>query len=80
MGVHDVKNYPEVKKLLGIPEDEPIFIIRAQDDVSIEAIAKYAGLAEKAGVNPNFLSGLVDVQLQFGEWRRVNREKVKIPD
>ena len=35
MGVHQDKEiYTKIKQLLDIPEDEPIFIIRAQDQFS----------------------------------------------
>lgn len=44
MGVHNEAVYPEVKRLLGIPEDEPIFIIRAQDVLSADAIEGYREL------------------------------------
>jgi len=31
MGVHDTDKYPAIKEMLGIPSDEPIFILRGQD-------------------------------------------------
>jgi hypothetical protein len=41
MGVHDVDKYPEIKRLLGIPEDEPIFIFRAQDFLMEDVVRYY---------------------------------------
>lgn len=42
MGVHvDAEVYEQVKALLGIPADEPIFILRAQDEFSESLISKY---------------------------------------
>lgn len=41
MSVHDA-NYNEVKRLLGIPEDEPIFILRAQDRFAPQTVEGYA--------------------------------------
>jgi hypothetical protein len=40
MSVHDA-DYSKVKKLLGIPEDEPIFILRAQDKHAPWAVEDY---------------------------------------
>lgn len=80
MGVHDTDVYPAVKQLLGIPEDEPIFILRAQDQCALEAIPVYAQLANDAGAPKQFLAGLGDVAFQFSDWRMKNRDKVKVPD
>lgn len=38
-----------------IPEDEPVFLIRAQDAVSGDAVRAWAELAEKAGAAPDIL-------------------------
>lgn len=44
MGVHDLSVYPQVKELLGIPADEPIFILRAQDITYQPMLAVYEQL------------------------------------
>ena len=80
MSVHDVQHYPEIKRLLSIPEDEPIFILRAQDEISVETIAGYSELAAEAGADRNFLDGMASVAMQFADWRASNRDRVKIPD
>jgi hypothetical protein len=36
----------------GIPEDEPIFILRGQDSIAYAAIMQYAALCESAGTAP----------------------------
>lgn len=41
MGVHDTDKYPAIKSLLGIPEDEPIFILRGQDALAADTIHHY---------------------------------------
>ena len=80
MGVHDVDKYPEVKRLLGIPEDEPIFIIRGKDESAMEAITAYTAIADRLGASNEFLQGMGGVSIQFAAWRTDNRHKVKIPD
>lgn len=64
----------------GIPEDEPVFIIRAQDIASIDAILGYATEAEDHGAAPELLSGVMNVVSKFEQWRSANPERVKIPD
>jgi len=44
MGVHDYKEYPVIRGLLDIPEDEPIFILRAQDVLYPAVLAAYEQL------------------------------------
>jgi hypothetical protein len=77
MGVQD-GNYKQVRKALGIPEDEPVFVIRAQDELAVPIIARYRNMAEIAGCDGEFLSGLDGVQEQFVTWRTDN--KTKVPD
>lgn len=42
MSVHDTDKYAEVKRILEIPEDEPIFILRSQDRFAPLAVEDYA--------------------------------------
>lgn len=90
MGVHDLKPYPEVKRLLGIPQDEPIFILRAQDVLYPAAISAYSALYmaaiigqgqnEFADSDWNFIEHLEACQYNGRRWQRKNSERVKIPD
>lgn len=79
MGVHD-GDYLAVKQALGIPPDEPIFVIRAQDNLSIEAIRHYEIAASFMGCDLAFLRGLFEVRLEFAKWQETNRSKMKVPD
>jgi hypothetical protein len=80
MGVHDLSKYPEIKELLEIPEDEPIFIIRAQDMTSTEALATYSRTARMVGADEHFLRGMADIMMDFADWRIANQDKIKVPD
>lgn len=81
--------YPAVKALLEIPEDEPIFILRAQDRLSSGTIRGYIeryaaipdedygdGLEDAAG----FIDHLGEIETVFTHWQRDNADRVKIPD
>jgi hypothetical protein len=86
MGVHDVANTSKAKKLLGIPVDEPVFIIRAQDQFSVPALARYRNLAdeveEQGGKRPKaaWFSDLDTTQSDFIRWQAENSDRVKVPD
>jgi hypothetical protein len=82
MGVHDLEKNAEVKVLLGIPEDEPIFIIRAQDDLSYEVIDYYRKTAKSIGASKEFRKGVKEILLNFADWRKIAKEegRTKIPD
>jgi hypothetical protein len=59
--------------------DEPVFIIRAQDAISIAAIVAYAAHARNVGARDVAMEAQ-DVALQFQAWQFDNPEKVKVPD
>jgi hypothetical protein len=59
-----------------IPDDEPVFIIRAQDKLAVPTLDAYLELAEKAGVEEKFLDHLDRVRGDIRIWQRQNRTKV----
>jgi hypothetical protein len=86
MGVHqDPDTYIAIKRILGIPDDEPIFILRAQDKFSTKTIWYYRNL-NRDGVrdcSPNWLEWAESVgriTRNFLDWQMINRDKVKMPD
>lgn len=80
MGVHATEIYPEIKKLLGIPTDEPIFILRAQDDAAVETIEVYKVEAKTAGSSDDFIEDVDRALLEFENWRLNNADLCKVPD
>lgn len=61
-----------------ILDGEPVFIIRAQDYLSVEIVQNYLNKAiEHEAKN---LTRVRDVIAAMIEWRKVNPKKVKIPD
>lgn len=69
----------------GVPDDEPVFILRAQDDLALHTITRYRNTAsqiedkEKLPSNEWF-AALDSVIADFGQWRQDNPDKMKIPD
>jgi hypothetical protein len=80
MSVHNLTVYPDIRDLLDIPADEPIFIIRAQDRVSVAAIEAYAHLNETEGNDPTFMDNLRQVADQFNHWQVEHSHLVKRAD
>jgi len=81
MGVHkSKKRYAKVKKLLDIPEEEPIFILRAQDYLAFRTIDFYDREASNAGCDPSFLENLRQVKDVFNDFRVRYSELMKVPD
>lgn len=80
MGVHDVDKYPKVKELLGIPQDEPIFIIRGKDELAVMAVIHYRNLAAGAQCTRSFLDDLAEVREDFRRFASEHRDKMRRPD
>ena len=60
--------------------DEPIFIIRANDKLSIEILFKYLQTATNAECDREFLEDMLNVISNFQSYQQVNKTKIKIPD
>ncbi len=80
MSVHDTQHYPEIKRLLGIPEDEPIFILRAQDDSACPMLDEYIQFNVRPGNDPSWLDNMRQTANEFNDWQVKNSDKVKQPD
>lgn len=92
MGVHDLSAYPEVKRLFGIPEDEPIFILRAQDILYPATLGAYEAIYVAAvKAKKSIGEKLTDAEWNFADhieacrdngrrWQKRNQGKVKVPD
>ena len=88
MGVHDTENYAQVKKLLGIPGDEPIFILRAQDTIAATIIETYRVLynviAQAAGIDYSirryFSDHLQSCYANFQQYAAKYPDRIKVPD
>lgn len=87
MGVHQSDDiYYQIKSILGIPPDEPIFIIRAQDRYSVKTIQSYRKKVrdgtkiEDAEKVFKWYEQVGSIINNFINWQRDNRDKVKVPD
>ena len=59
-----------------IPEDEPVFLIRAQDKVAPAALEFYADLAAGHGASQQVINSVVTHAQAMRAWQRENGSKV----
>lgn len=70
----------------GIPMDEPVFVIRAQDKAATDTIQDYGQNAMDEGATMEFIQGVIathrpdSVWGTFVRWQEENEDKVKVPD
>lgn len=61
--------------------DEPIFVFRAKDLLSLLALKKYQEVTEAySGDDHEFAEGVAHKIHDFIDWQRANSDKVKLPD
>ena len=61
-----------------IPEDEPVFLLRAQDTVAPEIVDTWASLAEEDGAAPNIVEAAIKHAQAMRKWQGDHGSK--IPD
>lgn len=61
-------------------EDEPLFVIRAQQKNAPEYVELWAHQAEVMGTGPEKVASARQVAQEMRQWQKANPDKVKIPD
>jgi hypothetical protein len=59
---------------------EPVFVIRAKDDVALQAIGAYMAYAIAHGVDLAFIEACDALVADFEQWRREHPDLCKTPD
>lgn len=80
MGVHSREHYLTIKQLLGIPEEEPIFILRGQDEAAEDTLDDYRINAQDAGASDEFVQGVNEEVEKFVRFKKDHSESMKVPD
>lgn len=60
--------------------DEPVFVFRAKDILSVFALEAYADLVEKYNGQGKQGATLYESIQAFRDWQRANPDKIKLPD
>lgn len=64
----------------GIPDDEPVLVIRAQDALACPAISAYYMRCEATGADDEHLAAVQATYGRFADWQEAHPERVKQPD
>lgn len=70
----------EVKALLGVPHDEPIFVIRAQDKAACATLIDYADNSERVGASKQFVDAIDGIADDFEKFAIEHPDRQKVPD
>lgn len=62
-----------------IKEDEPVFILRAQDLLAVSAILQYATICAQEGCPVAHVGGIIDCANQIEEWQNNPENFTKLP-
>lgn len=65
---------------LSFPADEPLFLLRGQDVVTPEAIARYVTEAAIAGASVEHREAAAEAGRYIAGWQHANAERIKVPD
>jgi hypothetical protein len=77
--IHARADYNRIQDPAGlIPEDEPVFLIRAQDETSALTVEKWAEYAEQAGADWSIVKAARDHAAAMRGYQR--KHGCKIPD
>jgi hypothetical protein len=60
--------------------EEPVFLLRAKDALSLATLHQYAEMASRAGCDPSFLEGVRQATNSFEDWQIKNSSLVRRPD
>ncbi len=63
-----------------VPDDEPLFLLRAQDDLAPSAIIRWIERAVEEGVSDKKVFSAETHLHDFGTFQRIFPERVKLPD
>lgn len=76
---HARKDYDQIQDPSGkIPEDEPVFLIRAQDIVGPAVVSVWALIASLSGASSDIVNAASAQSKEMLKWQR--KHGVKVPD
>lgn len=76
---HARKDYDRIQDPSGkIPEDEPVFLLRAQDEVAPEVVEVWALCAHKAGASNDIVEHAYEHAKLMRKWQA--KHGCKVPD
>ena len=65
---------------LTFPLDEPVFVLRAQDQAAPATLAAYTEAAQFNGASADFVNAATATAIEFVQWQNAPANNVKVPD
>lgn len=65
---------------LTFPPDEPLFLLRGQDEAAPAAVRDYGHRADDVGAGAVHLGKVSVAALRLDDWQREHPDRVKVPD
>jgi hypothetical protein len=63
-----------------IPDDEPVIVFRARDNLTCPLLSHYRELCEQAGSPQRHLELIEGTYTMFADWQEAHPDQVKVPD
>jgi hypothetical protein len=63
-----------------IPDDEPVFLLRAKDKAAIRALSEYGVECTRIGSPQTHLDAIADRIADFAIWQADHKPTLKVPD
>lgn len=64
-----------------IPDDEPVFVLRASDALAVDTLSAYLRLALRhTGMDGDHITAVTHTRNVFERWQAANEDQVKTPD
>ncbi|MGI9506121.1 MAG: hypothetical protein ACR2RE_24030 [Geminicoccaceae bacterium] len=63
-----------------VPDDEPVFVVRAQDQLFQTVCRAWLLHARGRGVREEKIDGVKRILVEGAEWQEANPDLVKVPD
>jgi hypothetical protein len=73
-------NDPKVKEVLGIPQDEPIFVLRGRDVIAAVTVKFWIELALGRDVPAEKIGSATAILRAFEDFKKANPGSMKQPD
>lgn len=80
MGVHNTEMYPAIRRLLGMPDDEPFFIFRAQDKNAPAVLVVYETACLGSECEAPIMNRIAEARVEFKQYQARYPSRVKVPD
>lgn len=74
-----IERFEHEQGSLTFPKDEPLFLIRGQDEAAFETTVKYIEECERLGASDEHVRAATHASGKLMAWQQMNKDRVKVP-